>query len=183
MSSQALSTKSNNCLYYSPSPWTASPTFVFLLFLLIRTANGCYSGYFEVESCGAVGEPTRVRNVFPKYAAATGAVNWGDEGFTRGFVAENNTVDGITVGETTDENLLILEHVYDQAGTYAVYFQITVYRNETIDFSNRCIVTTTEASIEVSENGCKVNFSAAMSSYSIWIVIIATAIGTAAFLN
>lgn len=104
---------------------------------LFSTTHACYIGYPRVLDCGKTGQPTRITTFFPKTSNATGVVSWGDYSF--GFTAKNYSYQNDSVVVFVNENddhQIIVEHTYEQAGTYSISFDMTVYRNLTIDTEN-----------------------------------------------
>ena len=108
-----------------------------LLLLSHFSAHVCYIGYPRVLDCGATGQPTRITTVFPKTSNATGVVWWGEYSF--GFAAKNFSYQNDTVTvfiNENDDHQIIVEHTYEQAGTYSISLDMTVYHNLTIDTEN-----------------------------------------------
>ena len=167
-------------------------SFLACLVFVLPLVRGCYVGDFIITECGTVGEPTRVSVVFMRETGATGWANWGDvnSGPIIGFdAATNDTMGGVQLIDTGDDYELTLEHVYSKAGTYSISFEITVYRNETIDRANRCLTAQKPRPedqwlLTVSENGCKhrIRSSALPTKGLLWTLAGFTVMSVALFL-
>lgn len=130
--------------------------------------QGCYVSHF-LQACGPVGERTTIAAVLPPGGRLDTTMNWGDYGVGSGdkflefeiFVSDNST----------EETLVLLQHVYTEPGQYKLELELLGYRINS-DSNNAssydpCIrfktIDNYEWILDVQDDSCeeKVNFSMA----------------------
>jgi hypothetical protein len=152
------------------------------ILLVTSTVSGCYVGYPAISQCGSVGQLTTLSTVYALNFSATGWIDWGDGSPVEGFVATNETSTGqYEVKFADDENQLIFEHVYANAGTYSIAIETTLHLGQTVNETNWCIIDRVpdlgnEWLLTISENDCQEEFriTSAAKATSIALLIFAT---------